>query len=85
MVFFSYKIKPDKACFQHNLAYDKSKYLAKRTQSDKDFRHKGFNITVDPKYDNYQRWLASMVSKVFVKNLVEVELSLCLQINMLPK
>ena len=24
-----------KACFQHNLAYGKSKYLVKRTQSDK--------------------------------------------------
>ena len=32
---FIYKNELDKACFQHDMAYDKSKDLAKRTQSDK--------------------------------------------------
>ena len=31
---FIYKYELDKACFQHNMAYSKSKVLAKRTQSD---------------------------------------------------
>ena len=30
---FIYKNEPDKACFQHDMAYGKSKDLAKRTQS----------------------------------------------------
>ena len=32
---FIYRNELDKACFQHDLAYGKSKDLAKRTQSDK--------------------------------------------------
>ena len=39
--------------------------LAKRTQSDKVLREKAFKITSDPKYDGYQRELASMVYKFF--------------------
>ena len=31
---FVYKYELDKACFQHDMAYSKSKVLAKRTQSD---------------------------------------------------
>ena len=62
-----YKNEPDKACFQHNMAYGKSKDLAKRTQSDKVLRDKAFKIASDPKYDGYQRGLASMVYKFFDK------------------
>ena len=51
----------DKACFQHDMAYDKSKDLAKRTQSDKILKDKAFKIASDPKYDGYQKGLASMV------------------------
>ena len=39
-----YKNELDKACFQHNMAYDKSNDLAKRTQSDKVLRDKAFRI-----------------------------------------
>ena len=39
----------------------------KRTQSDKVLRDKTFNIASDPKYDGYQRGLASMVYKFFDK------------------
>ena len=49
------------------MAYGKSKYLAKRTESDKVLRDKAFKIASDPKYDGYQRGLASMVYKFFDK------------------
>ena len=64
---FIHKNKPDKACFQHDMAYGKSKDLVKRTQSDKGLRDKAFKIASDPKYDGYQRRLASMVYKFFDK------------------
>ena len=64
---FIYKNELDKACFQHDMAYGKSKDLAKRTQSDKVLRDKAFKIANDPKYDGYQRGLASMVYKFFNK------------------
>ena len=64
---FIYKNKLDKACFQHDMAYGKSKDLVKRTQSDKVLRDKAFKIASDPKYDGYQRGLASMVYKFFDK------------------
>ena len=49
------------------MAYDKAKDLVRRTQSDKVLRDKAFNIASDPKYDGYQRGLASMVYKFFDK------------------
>ena len=64
---FIYKNELDKACFQHDMAYDNSKDLTKRTQSDKVFRNKAFKIASDPKYDGFQRGLASMVYKFFDK------------------
>ena len=36
---FIYKNELDKACFQHDMAYRKSKDLVKRTQSDKEIKH----------------------------------------------
>ena len=65
---FNYKNELDKACFQHDMAYGKSKDLIKRTQSDKVLRDKAFKIASDPKYDGYQRGLSSLVSKFFDKN-----------------
>ena len=64
---FIYKNELDKACFQHDMAYSKSKDLVKRTQSDKVLKDKAFKIASDPKYDGYQRGLASMVYKFFDK------------------
>ena len=64
---FIYKNELDKACFQHDMAYGKSKDLVKRTQSDKVLRDKAFKIASDPKYHGYQRGLASMVNKFFDK------------------
>ena len=73
---FIYRNEFDKACFHHNMAYGKSKDLAKRTQSDKVLRDKAFKIAKDAKCDGYQRALASMVYKFFDKSLVEVVLLL---------
>ena len=62
-----YKNKLDKACFQHDMAYGDFKDLKRRTASDKILRDKAFNIAKNPKYDGYQRGLASMVYKFFDK------------------
>ena len=64
---FISKKKLDKACFQHDMAYDKSKDLVKRTQSGKVLKYKTFEIASNPKYDGYHRGLASMVYKYFDK------------------
>ena len=61
------KFDLDKACFQHDMAYVKSKDLTKRTQSDEVLRDKAFQIASNPKCDGYQRGLASMVYKFFDK------------------
>ena len=63
---FIYKNELDKACFQHGMAYN-FKYLKRRTYSDKVFKNKAFKIASNPKYDGYQRGLASMVYKCFDK------------------
>ena len=49
------------------MVYGKSENLIKRTQSDKVLRDKAFKTANDPKYDGYQRGLASMVYKFFDK------------------
>ena len=43
------------------------KIKKKRTAADKVLRDKAFNIAKNPKYDGYQRVLASMVYKFFDK------------------
>ena len=64
---YIYKNELDKACFAHDAAYFDSKDLTKRTVADKVLRDKAFNIAKNPKYDGYQRGLASMVYKFFDK------------------
>ena len=49
------------------MAYGDFKDLARRTAAYKVLRDKAFNIAKDPKYDGYQRGLASMVYKFFDK------------------
>ena len=49
------------------MAYGDLKDLKRRTTSDKILRDKAFNIAKSPKYDGYQRGVASMVYKVFEK------------------
>ena len=62
---FIYKNELDKACFQHNIAYGKSKDLTKRNDSDKVLRNKAFKIASDSKFGGYQRGLASMLYMFF--------------------
>ena len=64
---FIYRNELDKACFQHDMAHGKTKDLVKRTQLHKVLRDKAFKIASDPKYDGYQRGLASMVYQFFDK------------------
>ena len=64
---FIYKNELDEACFQHDMAYGHFKDLERRTQSDKVLRDKAFKIASNPRYDGYQRRLASMVYKFFDK------------------
>ena len=52
------------------MAYGKSKDLVKRTQSDNVFK-----IASNPKYDGYQRGLASMVYKFFDKKSASLDKS----------
>ena len=59
---FIYKSELDKACFQHDMGYAKSKDIAKRTQSNKVLRDKEFKIVSDLKYSGYQRLLVEVVS-----------------------
>ena len=49
------------------MAYGDFKDLKRRAASDKVLRDKAFNIAKNPKYDGYQRGLASMVYKFFDK------------------
>ena len=58
---YIYKNELDKACFQHDMAYGDFKGIKRRTASDKILKDKAFNLAKNPKYDGYQRGLASMV------------------------
>ena len=64
---YVYRNEFDKACFQHDMAYGCFKGLKRRTSADNVLRDKAFNIAKNPKYDGYQRGLASMVYKFFDK------------------
>ena len=64
---FVYRNELDKACFQHNVAYGKSKDLTRRTQSDKALKDKAFESGSNQKYYGYQGGLVSMVYKFFDK------------------
>ena len=65
---YIYKNELDKAYFQHDMAYGDFKDLTTRTAADKLLKNKAFNIARDPKYDRYQKGLASMVYIFFDKN-----------------
>ena len=62
---YVFKNELDKACFLLDAAYSDSKDLTKRTIADKNLKNRAFDIAKDPKYDGYQRGLASMVYKCF--------------------
>ena len=66
---YIYKHEIDKVCFQHDITYGDFKDLKRRTFYDKVLRDKAFNIAKNPKYDGYQRGLASMDYKFFDKKV----------------
>ena len=55
------------------MAYGDFKDLNRRTLADKVLHDKAFNVAKNPKYDGYQRGLASMVSNCLDKKTVLVE------------
>ena len=72
---FIYRNELDKACFEHDMAYGKSKDLIKITQSDKVLKDKACKIANNPKYNGYQRGLASMVYEFFDKKSASLDKS----------
>ena len=64
---YIYRNELNKAFFQHNCAYADHKDLINRTKSDKVLRDTAYDIASNPKYDDYQRGLASIVYKFFDK------------------
>ena len=64
---YIYRNELDKACFQHDSSDADHKDLINRTEADKVLRDKAYDIASTPKYDGYQRGLASMVYKFFDK------------------
>ena len=64
---YIYKNDLDKACFQHYKTYGKYKDLAKKIETDKVIGDKAFKIASNPRYNGYQKGLASMVYKFFDK------------------
>ena len=68
---YIYQNELEKACFWHDMAYGDFKDLNRRTIADKVLRDKAFNIAKNTKYDGYQRGLASVVYKLFDKNMYD--------------
>ena len=62
---YIYMNELDKACFTHDAAYSDCKDLTKRTIADKNLKNRAFDVAKNPKYNGYQRGLASMVYKFF--------------------
>ena len=58
------------------MTYGDFKDWSRRTSADKVLRDKAFNIAKGPKYDGYQRELASIVYKLFDKKLLLVILEM---------
>ena len=58
---YIYQNEVDKASLQHGMAQGDFQDLTRRAASDKILRYKTFSIEKNPKYDRYQRGLASMV------------------------
>ena len=58
-----YRNELDKTCFKHDAAYTKYKDVENRLISDQKFKNRAYDIASNPKYDGYQRGLASIVYK----------------------
>ena len=60
-------IKTNQTCFIHDMAYRDFKYLSRRTTSYKVLHDKASSLAKNPKYDRYQRRIASVVYRFFDK------------------
>ena len=58
------------------MAYGDSRDLTRRRASEKILRDKTFNIVKNPKYDGYQRGIASLFYKFLIKKLLVVVLKM---------
>ena len=65
-----------KAYFQQNMTCRNFKDLNRRTAADKLLCNKAFNIAKNPKYDGYQRGLASMIYNFFDKKFLVEQLKM---------
>ena len=70
---YIYRNDLDKACFQHGAAYGNYKDAENRLISDQKLRNSAYDIVSNPKYDGYQRGLASMVYKFFDSNVAPLD------------
>ena len=70
---YIYQNKLDKACFQNDMAYGDFKDL------DKILHKKSLNIAINPKCDEYQHGLPSMVYTFLIKKslLVALKMRIC--------
>ena len=64
---YIYRNELDIVCFQHDSAYADHKDLINRTEAHKVLKDKPYDIASNPKYDGYQKGLASMLYKFFDK------------------
>ena len=62
------------------MTYGDFKDLARSIAADKVLRDKAFNVSKDPKYDRYQRVLAS-IGFYFDRKLLVVLLNLCFKMK----
>ena len=73
--YLVYKNDLDKVCFQHDMAYGKSKDLLKRAQPDNFLRDKAFKIATDPSF---------LIKRVLVEQLNKSQI-LNLQVNFIDR
>ena len=66
---YIYQNELDKACLQHDMAHGDFKDLTRRTVSDEILHDEAFDVPKNPKYDGYQRALASMFYNFFGKKI----------------
>ena len=69
---YIYQNELDKAWFRHDKAYGHINDLPRMNASDRVLPNKTFNANKNPKYDGYQRGLASMVYKWLIKSPLPV-------------
>ena len=55
--------------FQHDITYEEFNDLTRRTAFDKILHDNAFDIAKNPKYDRYQRGIASMAYNSFDKKI----------------